>query len=550
MSLPSESFAPIPAETARIARAAFPKGSMAMLVRDRLAAIYHDGMFADLYPAEGQPAIAPWRLALITVLQYAERLSDRQAAVAVRGRIDWKYALALPLTHPGYDHTDLHAFRERLLAGQAAERLLWGLVEACTQAGLLKERGRQRTDSTRVLAVVRELNRLELVGETMRAALEALAVAAPAWVGEHVPAAWADRYGRRIEEARLPSGEEARRSLAETIGADGQQLLTAITAPEVPSWLQDLPAVQVLQQVWTQQYREREGCLRFRATKDLPAASALLASPYDPDVRWGKKRQQRWVGSLAHLTETDEEELPHLVVAVDSVAASTADQGMLPRLWADQEQRALLPGEQEADTGYVHAGVLVEARQRGIDLVGPVQEDTSWQARTPGAYTARHFTVDWEAMQVTCPQGRVSRSWVATTSGNERDVIRVHFGREDCQACPARSRCTRTTTRGRTLTLLPTKELYDARQAALDRQQTEGFKAQYRRRAGIKGTISQAVRRAGLRQARYRGDPKHHLQLCAEAAALDLLRLADWFAGTPRAKTRQSHLWQVLDPAA
>jgi len=214
MSLSPDSLAPIPDDTARIAHASFPKGTLALVLRDVLGTIYHDGMFADLFSSVGQPALAPWRLALVTMLQYAEHLTDRQAAHAVGARIDWKYALALPIEHPGFEFTALTTFRERLVAGGAEERLLWALLEQCQEQGLLRKRGRVRTDSTHVLAAVRSLNRVELVGETLRAALEAVAVAAPDWLRTQVTAAWAERYGRRVEEYRLPEGEEQRQILA------------------------------------------------------------------------------------------------------------------------------------------------------------------------------------------------------------------------------------------------------------------------------------------------------------------------------------------------
>src|SRR5215204_1739698 len=135
--------------------------------------------FADLYPRRGQPAYTPWRLALVTLLQFREGLSDRQAAEAVRARIDWKYLLALDLADAGFDHTVLCEFRARLLAGDASERLLARVLDTARDAGLLKARGRQRTDSTHVLAAVRDLNRIELLAETLRAALNAIAGVAP-----------------------------------------------------------------------------------------------------------------------------------------------------------------------------------------------------------------------------------------------------------------------------------------------------------------------------------------------------------------------------------
>ena len=188
MSLhPQDSFL-IPAETERVARAAFPKGCLALHVANALGPLFQDQQFTALFPKRGQPAEAPARLALATLLQFAEGLSDRQAAEAVRGRIDWKYALALELTHPCFDHTVLSEFRSRLVAGKAELLLLDALLTRCQDLSLLKKRGRQRTDSTHVLAAVRVLNRLERVGETLRAALNALAVVAPEWLQTLVPA--------------------------------------------------------------------------------------------------------------------------------------------------------------------------------------------------------------------------------------------------------------------------------------------------------------------------------------------------------------------------
>src|SRR3954470_14780256 len=155
----------VPAETARVARAAFPKGNPYLTLRDDLGPVFADKDFADLHPERGRPACPPWRLALVTLLQFREELSDRQAAEAVRARIDWKYLLDLELDDPGFDHSVLCEFRSRLLAGGAEERLLGKLLAACRARGLLKAHGGQRTDSTRVLASIRALNRLELVGE-------------------------------------------------------------------------------------------------------------------------------------------------------------------------------------------------------------------------------------------------------------------------------------------------------------------------------------------------------------------------------------------------
>jgi len=231
MSLHSHVIEPVPEETARVARAAFPKGHPYLTFRDALGTIFQDEDFSALFPAWGQPGLPPWRLALVTIMPFRENLADRQAAEAVRARIDWKYLLSLELTDPGFDFSVLSEFRDRLLAGSAEELLLDKLLERCRVLGLLKARGQQRTDSTHVLAAVRVLNRLELVAETLRAALNAVATVAPDWLQAVTPLAWYERYSRRIEESRLPKDTAEREVYAHTVGEDGFMLLDALETP-------------------------------------------------------------------------------------------------------------------------------------------------------------------------------------------------------------------------------------------------------------------------------------------------------------------------------
>ena len=235
MSLCPQKIEPIPEETVRVAQAAFPKGSPYLTLRDQLGTMFQDDDFTDLYPNKGQSALTPWRLALVTIMQFRENLSDRQAAEAVRARIDWKYLLGLDLTDPGFDFSVLSEFRDRLIVGNAEALLLDKLLECCRTQGLLKARGRQRTDSTHVLASIRVLNRIELVAETLRAALNELAIVAPEWTRELAPMEWFDRYSRRIEDATLPKGKTEREHYLQTVGEDGFVILDALQFLAIPA---------------------------------------------------------------------------------------------------------------------------------------------------------------------------------------------------------------------------------------------------------------------------------------------------------------------------
>ncbi|MGH4009451.1 MAG: transposase [Pseudonocardiaceae bacterium] len=208
MSVQPRPWPEVPEQTAAVARAAFPKRTLAMRIRDELPGLFADEQFASAFGVRGKPGISPGQLALVTVLQFAENLTDRQTADAVRGRIDWKYALGLDLTDPGFDHTVLTGFRQRLIDHGLEEKVLDLLLSRLGELGVVKTGGRQRTDSTHVLAAVRSVNRLEFLAETLRAALEALAAAAPDWLAPRIDTDWVHRYGARADSSRLPAGSE------------------------------------------------------------------------------------------------------------------------------------------------------------------------------------------------------------------------------------------------------------------------------------------------------------------------------------------------------
>jgi len=285
MSLRPQPIGAIPEQTARVAHAAFPKGNPYRMLRDHLGTIFQDDDFAALFPAWGYPGLPPWRLALVTIMQFRENLADCQAAEAVRARIDWKYLLGLELTDPGFDFSVLSECRDRLRAGSAAERLLEKLLECCRARGLLKARGQQRTDSTHVLAAIRVLNRLELVAETLRAALNELATVAPAWLQGVAPLEWYERYGKRIEDTRLPQGQANRDAYAQTVGEDGFALLDALEASEVPEGMGELASIAALRQTWQRHYERTPGASpgepapvrRVRAGRSLDRHGGLLA---------------------------------------------------------------------------------------------------------------------------------------------------------------------------------------------------------------------------------------------------------------------------------
>ena len=546
MSLKPTLIQPVPEETARVARAAFRKGNPLLRLRDELGAIFADADFADLFSKLGRPALPPWRLALVTILQFREDLPDRRAAEAVRARIDWKYLLGLELTDPGFDHSALCAFRARLLEGSAEERLLRKLLEACQARGLLKARGRQRTDATHVLASIRVLNRLELVGETLRAALNELATVAPDWLRAAAPEAWYKRYAHRVEDGRLPQATAEREAYARAVGEDGFALLDRLDEPATPEGLGRLPAVELLRQVWARQFVREGGAppgggsVRPRGKGDPLPSAEPVESPYDPQARFRTRSGTSWTGYVVHLTETCEDDKVNLLTHAMTTVATVHEARCTAAIHQALAGKGLTPGQHLVDAAYVDAELLVRGRKElGIELLGPPRPNSSWQGKVEGGPTIDRFDIGWDEQRVRCPQGKLSSAWSPQLDQAGTSYISVWFRRADCGPCPARPSCTRGKHQARHLKLQPQAE-HEALKAARERLATKEGWRRYARRAGIEGTLSQGVRAFGLRRARYRGLAKTHLQHVATAAAINLARVGDWFRTVPRAATRTS----------
>jgi transposase len=510
-----------------------------MRIRDELGMLFTDADFTALFPQVGKLAISPSRLMLVTIFQFLEGLSDRQAADAVRRCIDWKYALALELTDPGFHFSVLQEFRDRLVAAEHGTLLLSRFLATCRDHGFVKARGQQRTDATHVLAAVRTLNRLECLGETLAYTLHQLVWDAPLWARATIPASWWDRYGLRFDQFRLPTTLAERDALALTFGADGRQLLAWSQTDQTPEVVRSHSAVQLLRQVWLQQFYAEDTPVRLRTEKDLPPAALLIGSPYDPDARLSTKRDTTWNGYKVHLTETCDCDGPNLITDVQTTPATTPDVEVTRVVHAALTERELVPEIHFVDSAYPDAESLVASQREGIDLVGPVHRDTSWQARVGKGFELTCFRIDWAAKVASCPRGQQSRGWTSTHDQDGKAVVQISFDREQCGKCEDRLSCTRARSGPRILKVRP-QEQYEALQHARTRQETEAFKQRYRRRAGVEGTISQGTRGFDLRYARYRGLAKTALQHVIIALALNVSRLVAWWDDRPKAQTRSS----------
>ncbi len=554
---------------------------LAVLIRDRLGQWLADEQFAAAFGVRGKPGWSPSRLALVTVLQEAENLTDRLAADAVRARIGWKYLLGLRLDDPGFDHSVLAEFRGRVAGAGLEQVVLDALLARLAAEGLVRAGGKQRTDSTHVIAAVAALNRLELAGEAVRAALEALAAAHPAWLEQRICVpGWTRRYGTPMTSWRPPASRARRDELAIACAKDGYALLQAVYDSAAPGWLRELPAVDVLRRVLLQNYtrtitgngreviRRRE---KEPAGDGLPPGHARIASPYDLDARWGVKREEFWLGYKLHITESCDDAppctcrpaaaagqaaggrngharehdkgcahlvFPNLITHVATTDATLTDNQVTGAIHDELTGKNLAPGRHYTDSGYLSAALVVsELTRHGIALTGPLLAGTSAQARAGAGYARAGFTAGYGTRTVTCPQGKTAANWTPCTQ-HGKDAIVATFSASDCGPCPARGLCT--TGKRRQLSL-PPRDLAEAQAAARAAETTIPFQADYARRAGVEGTMHQAASH-GARRARYRGLPKTRLDHVYMATAINLLRLQAFWTGTPLDRQRTSHL--------
>jgi Transposase DDE domain len=374
-----------------------------------------------------------------------------------------------------------------------------------------------------------------------------------------------------VDSWRLPASAAKRDRLAKVYGADAVAVLRAVFAPAAPAWLRELPAVQTLRVVLVQNYhittdgRGREVIGRREADTDgLPPARMRITSPYDTDARWAAKGEDLfWNGYKVHLTETCDAEpddpdtpaephdsaqppTPNLITNVATTTATTPDVKATTPIHHQLHGRHLLPAEHYLDSGYPSANNIATASQTfGITLLTPALLDQSAQARAGTGFDKTAFTIDFDTRQVTCPQGNTSASW-SPASQRGTDVIAVKFPTTACHPCPVRAKCTTAKRGGRQLTFYP-RDLHHALTQARAQQTTKDWQDKYKLRAGVEGTIHQAITITGIRYARYRGTAKTHLQHVFSAIALNLIRLHAWWTGHPLQRSRTSHL-ERLDP--
>jgi transposase len=534
MTLRERDVRTMPADIAAIGQQVLRVDDPYRMIGEHLAELVTDAEFAGLYEPTGRAAVSPSLLALVTLFQFLEDLPDREAARQVVVRLDWKYALHLPLGDPGFDFSCLSYFRRRLVEHEQCRLVFEAVLRRVRALGFLQKRGKQRTDSLGVVGAVRELSQVELVSEALRLALRALSEVAPTWVEQVVPVTYRTEYLERRSDYRLTAAE--RQAELVRVGQDGAWLLDRLTTEDAGA-LRGLAEVATLATIWQQRYARGDGPVRWRAT--TVDSTELILTPHDPGVRLGQKRGHVWWGDKVHVTETiaaspapdapapaDPADQVRFITDVTTSPAPSGDGQALAEIRDHLAERDLLPDEQVVDSGYVSGKHLAESEAAGVDLVGPPLADTS-----TNGFKLADFQLDRAARRAVCPAGQVATKWAVRTERDGSRSVQIRFPAAVCTACPLRPQCT-ISQHGRNLSL---SEHYDRLVTRRAQAQTPTFRAKLRTRAGIEATLSELVRRHGLRRHRYRGDAKRSFEHLLKAAACNLKRLARALAARQQA---------------
>ena len=537
----------VPELTARVARVSNPAGTTAMWVRDRLDGLWEDEDFAGWYPRDGRPGLSPAQLATVSVLQFLLDLSDRGAAEAVRCRIDFKYALGLDLDDPGFHHSVLGGFRELLLEDGRADGLLDLALARLKEAGLVRERTTQRTGSTHVLAAVRDLTRLELVTEAVRAALEEVARTAGDVLEGLVDDEWGRRYGRPVRLGKNPTRPKTRMN---DTGTDARLLLEHL-ATSFPGLLRG-PQVEALRQVMVQNYHwDAAGRLRWRDDDDgsgLPPPASCPPTTRPPATPAGARSPAGPATS-----PTSPRPAPPTAPTSSPTSPPCPPPAPTPQPWLASTPgwstgACSPPGTSPAAAAppwpaWSGPGASTRSPSPGRCRATPPA------STAPGRATPARLPHRLRPPGSHLPQGQVSKGWhgpYPTSSPDAAPLIVARFTKDQCRPCPARAACT-TSGDGKRTVGFPPRELHELQARNRADQQDPAWHKRYAVRSGIEGTVCELAHGHGMRHSRYRGQPKAHLQHVLTAIAVNIERLSQLPPGESTSPRRPTAFQDYLD---
>lgn len=526
---------PIPAETRRVAESACV-GSTAWYLRisRELRKLYSEVDFDELYPDAGQWGIHPYRVFALLILQAIEGFSDRAAADQIRTNIGWKYILAMDLDDDGWDASLFAKHRDRLLKTDAQSFFLDSQLKVLLDQGLL-DTSKQRTDSTSISALVKILNRTELILETVRNSIEAVSEVAPEWILGIAKSHWNKRYYLdRPFNYRLPKKDGEKEALAQSAGEDGFYILDCISkAPKsMRKKLDALPEIGILRRVLEEQFHSDDSTKdrRLRNREELSPSAERIVSPHETEARTASKGEQTWSGYKLHTTETCVKGTPNFITDARIEEATKNDSLTLPDILERLKKRKLLPKKLFVDCGYSNMPFFAKVRNDlEIDIMTRLRNGHSWQKSTEGGLDNSRFDVDFQNKKALCPLGIASSSWKEKQDGH----IDVGFPAKKCRECPLKERCTKA---DRRILRVQPEAVFKYQKHIREREKDDDFTREYSLRAGAEALQSEIIRIAG-RQSTVRGVAKTTIKYVLTAVAVNFGRLLRWQVRQERRST-------------
>ena len=497
-----------------------PEDDPMMVFSKTIYPAFTDKDFEDCYSTKGRNAISPAFLACVTLLQFRENLSDPEAAEAVIRRLDWKIALHLRLReNVSFDSSTLCNYRKRLKENDKMSLIFDKVVGLAQEKGFIKKRSKQRIDATHIISHVNRISTTDLLFRTVKCVVEEIEKKDPDYYEKELPEHIKERYSQRFSSFGM-SKEKRGEKLAEIV-EDGlylKSLLEKVSSEE----LVDMEQLEIMETIFEENVKISRKEIEeriFVEVEEIQTPKQTIFDPRDPSIKLGKKGKKSWVGSKCHVVETADKGKINFLTDMIYQKSNEDDSQIHDKVKEGNERTGLHPEKLYADTKYISGAAIRDYSENEQKLMGYSQDGRS---KRPEDFKVSQFSVDMNTQTAICPAGQESVKSSVLKNGK----INIYFSSTVCGACSFFQDCVnanrKTKLTKRVLTVGPDHAFIQERRIE---QKTDNFKKEMRVRSQIEGTISEATRFLGLRNAKYKGEAGHKLQFYLTGAALNVKRL-------------------------
>ena len=491
-----------------------PSDPMQMFSKE-LFPIFNDESFEDCYSDVGRNGRSPSFLAMVTLLQWKESLSDDETVKAVNTRLDWKIALHLEVAAKDiFEASTLCVFRKRLIENDKMCIIFDTLLNQIKKKGFIRDHAKQRIDATHVVKHLNRISTTDLLYRAVKWVVIEIGKADPEYYNKIIPDDIQERYSKDFSSFGL--SKEKRGDRQAEIVEDGFRIKRIIQDNPAET-LKELKQLVIMETIFSENViiRIKEvGDKEFIEVEEIVTPKQTIFTPDDPTLKLGKKGKTSWVGEKWHVVETAEKGEVNFIVGMIQQAANENDNKILPKLKEMNDEMGLKPDKTYADTNYISRTAIMEFEERGERLMGYVQKDTSAK---PEGFKLEDFKIDMDTLTAICPKGIKSEKHIKN-GGSNHSII---FPKNECMVCSFFKDCVTGKQKKRVLVVGKGYGYFRKRR---DEQKTAEFKSEMSVRAQVEGTISESVRFHGLRKIKYKGTEGRQFQYLMTGAAVNFKR--------------------------